>query len=393
MTRPPTCLFRPLRAVLCALLLAGCSTPGTRQDFSSQLVHHPEQGIVVPRVPDYPATDMRAANSTLADVLAYWNPKIMPDEVDRLFRSHLEAAGELTSMALVAQEKGCWTHIGKGSPETLKERLRAGIPVLIDLPIDPRKEKWRRLSVVVGYDDGLGRYLCHEGRVEPVTYTYAGLERLWQGTGYWMMIVCPPERATWELTWQELLSRGRYHDSQNRLAEAEEDLQRASKLRPDDSGIQISEANIRLKRGDPAGAEAHYRSVLDKDPLDSRALNNLAYLLADQGRNLPEAEELAHRAVLREPTNPRTLDTLGLIHLKKEELKKSIHYFEQARARSRKLTADEQDQIAMHLAQAYHAAGHDELAYNVVEEIRRHRPDIALPDELRDLKPAETSVP
>ena len=47
------------------------------------------------------------------------------------------------------------------------------------------------------------------------------------------------------------------------------------------------------------------------DPLNANALNSLSYLLADRGTRLPEAVELAQRAVKIEPGNPSYLDTLG----------------------------------------------------------------------------------
>ena len=48
---------------------------------------------------------------------------------------------------------------------------------------------------------------------------------------------------------------------------------------------------------DYAGAEAELRALLDDDPDDAQALNNLGYTMADQGRNLDEAEELIRRAI------------------------------------------------------------------------------------------------
>ena len=46
-----------------------------------------------------------------------------------------------------------------------------------------------------------------------------------------------------------------------------------------------------------AKAEAELRAVLEDDPDDELALNNLGYNLADQGRNLAEAEAMIRRAI------------------------------------------------------------------------------------------------
>ncbi|OWK35888.1 TPR domain protein [Fimbriiglobus ruber] len=57
----------------------------------------------------------------------------------------------------------------------------------------------------------------------------------------------------------------------------------------------LSEAHLGLKEF--TKAEAELRAILDDDPDDVQALNNLGYNLADQGRNLAEAEEMIRRAI------------------------------------------------------------------------------------------------
>ncbi len=48
-----------------------------------------------------------------------------------------------------------------------------------------------------------------------------------------------------------------------------------------------------------------------EDPLNADAMNSLSYMLAEHGVRLPEAVDLAERAVKIEPGNPAYLDTLG----------------------------------------------------------------------------------
>lgn len=66
--------------------------------------------------------------------------------------------------------------------------------------------------------------------------------------------------------------------------------------------------------GDPAGAETAYRAALKDDPGHSRALNNLAYLLAVDRGKPTEALPLAQEAYRRTPNSPAVMDTLGWIH-------------------------------------------------------------------------------
>ncbi|MDQ7088281.1 MAG: tetratricopeptide repeat protein [Acidobacteriota bacterium] len=58
-------------------------------------------------------------------------------------------------------------------------------------------------------------------------------------------------------------------------------------------------------------AEQAYRRLLEAAPSDDSALNDLGYLLAEQGRNLDEAVNLCERAVALRPEEPAYLDSLG----------------------------------------------------------------------------------
>jgi tetratricopeptide (TPR) repeat protein len=91
----------------------------------------------------------------------------------------------------------------------------------------------------------------------------------------------------------------------------------------------LSNAYLGLK--EYGKAEAELRAVLDDDPDDVLALNNLGYNLADQGRNLVEAEAMIRRAIevdrfLRarhgdpEPESGIYLDSLGWVLFRRGKL-------------------------------------------------------------------------
>jgi tetratricopeptide (TPR) repeat protein len=63
--------------------------------------------------------------------------------------------------------------------------------------------------------------------------------------------------------------------------------------------------------GRPADAERELRQMVERDPLDSTALNYLGYLLAERNERLDEAQVLIERALAIEPNNPSFLDSLG----------------------------------------------------------------------------------
>lgn len=65
--------------------------------------------------------------------------------------------------------------------------------------------------------------------------------------------------------------------------------------------------NLDYQRGDLRGAERHYRAALRCDARNADVMNNLANVLADQGRR-PEAEDMIARALAVE-RKPAYLDT------------------------------------------------------------------------------------
>lgn len=90
-----------------------------------------------------------------------------------------------------------------------------------------------------------------------------------------------------------------------------------------------------------AKAEAELRAILEDDPDDMTILNNLGYNLADQGRKLPEAEEMIRRAIELD-TDERArngnveaesgvyLDSLGWVLFRRGKLDAAREIFEKA---------------------------------------------------------------
>jgi len=83
-------------------------------------------------------------------------------------------------------------------------------------------------------------------------------------------------------------------------------------------------------RGDFDEAATRYRRVVDLEPDNAVALNNLAYLLADKKNAAAEAVPLAERAYRLSGEAPMVADTLGWAHYKTGDLAKAQLYLERA---------------------------------------------------------------
>lgn len=115
----------------------------------------------------------------------------------------------------------------------------------------------------------------------------------------------------------------------NDLAKAVEYFDKAAELAPNASAYPYSAAQLALASGDRDGAETRLREVVRKHPNHAGARNDLAWLLAEQGKDLDRALQLVEGALLIE-TNPDFLDTLGWVRFQRGEFSGAAAAFEQA---------------------------------------------------------------
>jgi predicted Zn-dependent protease len=98
---------------------------------------------------------------------------------------------------------------------------------------------------------------------------------------------------------------------QKRTEDALRMLERARKTFGDNESLTMRFANVYEGGGRLPDAEKELRKLMAEDPLNADAMNSLSYMLAEHNQRLPEAVDLAQRALKVEPGNPAYLDTLG----------------------------------------------------------------------------------
>lgn len=117
-----------------------------------------------------------------------------------------------------------------------------------------------------------------------------------------------------------------------KTAEADRAVAEWSKARPKDAGLRYYLGDLALAQNDFAGAELHYRAVLEVQPRNALAMNNVAWLLAKQGK--PGAVAMAEQANAVVPGNVALLDTLATALASENKLPKAIEVQKSAIARS-----------------------------------------------------------
>lgn len=71
--------------------------------------------------------------------------------------------------------------------------------------------------------------------------------------------------------------------------------------------------DLHYDKKDSKTAFSYYRKVLKLNPNETGALNNYAYYLALEGKNLKQAYQMSKKTIEAEPDNPTYLDTFGWI--------------------------------------------------------------------------------
>ena len=101
---------------------------------------------------------------------------------------------------------------------------------------------------------------------------------------------------------------------------------------PKDAAFRFYLGDLALSRDDLGGAEALYRTVLDVQPNNALALNNVAWLLVKQGK--PGSLEMAQKANDALPGRPQLMDTLALALAANQQLPKAMEIQKSAIQRS-----------------------------------------------------------
>jgi tetratricopeptide (TPR) repeat protein len=179
-----------------------------------------------------------------------------------------------------------------------------------------------------------------------------------------------------------------------RLAEAQrlagdasgalESWRKASELDPNLIGPLLNRATTldALKRR--AEARPLYEQILKIQPDQTIALNNLAYLMAEEGGELDAALTLAQRAKQKAPNDPMISDTLGWIYIKKGLANSALPIFNELTAKFPAVAV-----FHYHLAMAHSQRGDNAQAKRALDAALKASPQ---KQELEDIKKLQQKI-
>jgi tetratricopeptide (TPR) repeat protein len=146
-------------------------------------------------------------------------------------------------------------------------------------------------------------------------------------------------------------------------------FEKARAMAPNDASPPLALAIVYESAGRFVEARKAYQEAIQKQPDNPRALNNLAYLEADEGSDLDQALAYAQRARTQLPGDPNVMDTLALIYLKKNLTDDGLRML-------RELVGKQPGSATfrLHLALALYQKGDRPTARKELEVARRNKP-------------------
>ena len=157
---------------------------------------------------------------------------------------------------------------------------------------------------------------------------------------------------------------GRIYEQGAQFQKAEQLYQRIVDTSPRFSPAYTSLGFLKERNGDKGAALDFYKTAIKYDKKNIPALNNLAYLLADNFGEEKEALNYAMNAYRLQPNDPRIMDTLGYILVKNNRAKDALNLLEKANEMLPEVPA-----VALHLAMAKIQVGENAAARDLLSGV------------------------
>jgi len=264
-------------------------------ELNSLAVSELPGSVEIPSVPFYPQGTYQCGPAAMAMVLQWTKANVSPqDLIPKVFVP--EKKGSLQpALISAARRYNRLAYPIKGVEALLKE-LAAGHPVIVlqnlGLQWFPR---WH-YSVPIGYNLAKGIFILHSGKEARRRMSWTLFMRTWKRADYWGLVVLPsgqlPASAVEQSYLRAVLGLEKARQFKGAAAAYTAALERwHSSL-----GALMGLGNCRYALGDLIGAEHAFRHAAEAHPRSGASFNNLAHVLAEQGR-YNEALQMAIRAV------------------------------------------------------------------------------------------------
>jgi tetratricopeptide (TPR) repeat protein len=225
----------------------------------------------------------------------------LDDIVDAVFLPGKEGSLQLELVA-AARRYDRLPYVIDGTLAAIQAELEAGRPVLVLQNLGVAAIPRWHYAVVVGIDAENQDVVLRSGterRHETPIMTFL---RTWRRGDYWGLVLLRPGELPATIDRQQYFSTITALDAIGRHDAAADAWRAAVQHWPTDLVALFGLANAEYGRGSLLAAENSYRALLDIDASHVAARNNLAWVLAEQGRFEDARQEIIEALALNEDT-------------------------------------------------------------------------------------------
>jgi len=270
------------------------------------------RSIELSDVPFFPQDDYQCGPAALATVLAYSGVAITPEPlVDQVYVPARHGSLQVEMLAAPRRYGRISYPLAARYSDVLSE-IAAGNPVLVLQDVGPMFTQWH-YAVINGFDYPSGTLYLRSGTRRRQEMPFTAFEREWMKSGYWAMVVVPPERipvtATQDGWMAAVLAMARTGGAEPAARAYAAALQRW----PDNLPAAIGLANQHHARGAIGDAVQVLRAAQQRHPESVIVLNNLAQALSDQGRHAEALAQIDRASAMSSPFASEVRSTRQLI--------------------------------------------------------------------------------
>ena len=285
------------------------------QELNSLSVSGLPGSVEIPSVPFYPQETYQCGPAAMAMVLQWTKANVSPqDLIPKVFVPAKKGSLQ-PALLSAARRYNRLAYPIKGLEALLKE-LAAGHPVIVlqnlGLQWFPR---WH-YSVPIGYNLTKGIVILHSGKDARRRMSWTLFMRTWKRADYWGLVVLPSGQLPASADEQSYLRAVLGFEQARQFKGAAAAYAAALKRWHSSLGALMGLGNSRYALGDLIGAEQAFRHAAEAHPTSGASFNNLAHVLAEQGR-YAEALQMAICAVdiggANKPLYLRTLQEIRTI--------------------------------------------------------------------------------
>ena len=265
------------------LALAGCGGHGAAHAPARAGNAGVPLAVELTATPFFPQEAYQCGPAALATVLRASGVDVSPGELTpQLYLPKRRGSLQLELLA-ASRRHGRLPYPIEGGPAELVAELEGGRPVLVMQNIGLALWPVWHYAVVVGLDEGRDEYLLRSGGRERLAMAGSRFLRSWRLADHWGLVILRPGELPARPDRTRYLKAVAALEGGGQPAAARVAYRAALEQWPGEAVARLGLGNVALALGEAHEAEGIYRQLLDDDPGNASARNNLAQALAEQG--------------------------------------------------------------------------------------------------------------